>query len=115
MNFVALLGWAPEGDREIFSLEELVKEFDYKKINKSPSVFDYTKLKWMNGEYIKAMDDARFKELAGPYLDKYLKPGLDRDKIGAMVKTRIEIFPEIEGLVDFFNELPEYDTEMYCH
>ena len=69
----------------------------------------------MNGEYIKAMDDARFKELAGPYLDKYLKPGLDRDKIGAMVKTRIEIFPDIEWLVDFFNELPEYDTEMYCH
>ncbi|MCR5012904.1 MAG: glutamate--tRNA ligase [Lachnospiraceae bacterium] len=115
VNFVALLGWAPEGDREIFSLDELVKEFDYKKINKSPSVFDYTKLKWMNGEYIKAMDDERFKELAGPYLEKYLKPGLDRDKIGAMVKTRIEIFPDIEGLVDFFNELPEYDTEMYCH
>ncbi|MBR4543038.1 MAG: glutamate--tRNA ligase [Lachnospiraceae bacterium] len=115
VNFVALLGWAPEGDREIFSLEELVKEFDYKKINKSPSVFDYTKLKWMNGEYIKAMDDEKFKELAGPYLEKYLKPGLDRDKIGAMVKTRIEIFPDIEELVDFFNELPEYDTEMYCH
>ncbi len=115
VNFVALLGWAPEGDREIFSLEELVKEFDYKKINKSPSVFDYTKLKWMNGEYIKAMDDEKFKELAGPYLEKYLKPGLDRNKIGAMVKTRIEIFPDIEELVDFFNELPEYDTEMYCH
>jgi glutamyl-tRNA synthetase len=115
VNFVALLGWSPEDDREIFTLSELVEAFDFHRINKSPSVFDFGKLKWMNGEYIKAMDMDRFMELAGPYLEKYLKPGLDRAKIAAMVKTRIEIFPDIEELVDFFNELPEYDTEMYCH
>ncbi|MBR3306040.1 MAG: glutamate--tRNA ligase, partial [Lachnospiraceae bacterium] len=115
VNFVALLGWSPEGEREIFSLKELVEVFDYHRINKSPSVFDFTKLKWMNGEYLKAMDEERFFEMAEPYLEKYLKPGLDRKKISAMVKTRIEIFPDIEALVDFFNELPEYDTEMYVH
>ena len=115
VNFVALLGWSPEGDREIFSLEDLIKEFDFRRITKSPSVFDYTKLKWMNGEYIKAMDDDVFKKMAEPYLNEYLKPGLDKDKIGAMVKTRIEIFPDIKDMVDFFNELPEYDPEMYCH
>ncbi|MBR1471978.1 MAG: glutamate--tRNA ligase [Lachnospiraceae bacterium] len=115
VNFVALLGWSPEEEREIYSLEELVKIFDYRRITKSPSVFDFTKLKWMNGEYIKAMDDERFMELAAPYLEKYLKLGLDRKKIAAMVKTRIEIFPDIEGLVDFFNALPEYSTEMYVH
>ncbi len=115
VNFVALLGWSPEENREIYSLEELVKIFDYRHITKSPSVFDFTKLKWMNGEYIKAMDDDRFFEMAAPYLEKYLKPGLDKKKIAGMVKTRIEIFPDIEGLVDFFNEVPEYDPEMYRH
>ncbi len=115
VNFIALLGWSPEDNREIFSLEELIKEFDYHRISKSPAVFDIVKLRWMNGEYIKAMDDDKFFEMAGPYLDKYLKPGLDRNKIGRMVKTRIEVFPDIEELVDFFNELPEYDPEMYVH
>ena len=115
VNFVALLGWSPEGDNEMFSLKELVEAFDYHRMNKSPSVFDFTKLKWMNGEYLKAMDEERFYDMAKPYLDKYLKDGLDKKKIAAMVKTRIEIFPDIEEMVDFFNELPEYDTEMYCH
>ena len=115
VNFVALLGWSPEGDNEIFSLKELVEAFDYHRMNKSPSVFDFTKLKWMNGEYLKAMDEERFYDMAKPYLDKYLKDGLDKKKIAAMVKTRIEIFPDIEEMVDFFNELPEYDTELYCH
>ncbi|MGN0324943.1 MAG: glutamate--tRNA ligase [Lachnospiraceae bacterium] len=115
VNFVALLGWSPEENREIFTLEELVKAFDYHRMNKSPSVFDYTKLKWMNGEYLKAMEEDKFYEMAKPYLDRYLKEGLDRKKIASMVKTRIEIFPDIEEMVDFFNEVPEYDSSMYCH
>ncbi|MBR5420692.1 MAG: glutamate--tRNA ligase [Lachnospiraceae bacterium] len=115
VNFIALLGWSPEDNREIFSLEELIKEFDYHRISKSPAVFDIVKLKWMNGEYLKAMDFDRFYKMAEPYLEKFIKDGLDKKKIAAMVKTRIEIFPDIEGLVDFFNELPEYDTEMYVH
>ena len=115
VNFIALLGWSPEDNREIFSLDELIKEFDYHRISKSPAVFDIVKLRWMNGEYIKAMDEDKFFEMADPYLEKYLKPGLDRKKIGRMVKTRIEVFPDIEELVDFFNELPDYDPEMYVH
>ena len=116
VNFVALLGWSPEGStEEIFSLEELVKIFDYHHMSKSPAVFDYTKLKWMNGEYIKAMDDEKFYEMAEPYLKKALTKDFDFRKIAAMVKTRIEIFPEISGLVDCFEELPEYDPSMYEH
>ena len=116
VNFVALLGWSPEGStEEIFSLEELVKIFDYHHMSKSPAVFDYTKLKWMNGEYIKAMDDEKFYEIAEPYLKKALTKDFDFRKIAAMVKTRIEIFPDISGLVDFFEELPEYDPSMYEH
>ncbi len=115
VNYVALLGWSPEDNREIFSLEEMVKEFDYHRMSKSPAVFDMTKLKWMNGEYMKAMDFDRFYEMAEPYIRKVITRDLDLKKIAAMVKTRIEIFPDIEGHIDFFQELPEYDKSMYAH
>lgn len=115
VNFVALLGWSPEGNEEIFSLDELVKEFNYHHISKSPAVFDFTKLKWMNGEYIKAMDFDSFYENAEPFIKKAITKELNYKKIAEMVKTRIELFPEIEELVCFFNELPEYDIAMYSH
>lgn len=115
VNFVALLGWSPAGNEEIFSLEDLVKAFDYKHMSKSPAVFDYTKLKWMNGEYIKAMDFDTFYERALPFLKQAIQKQVDFKKIAEMVKTRIEVFPDILGHVDFFNELPEYDTAMYVH
>lgn len=116
VNFIALLGWSPESDREIFSLDELIKEFDYRRINKSPSVFDMNKLKWMNGEYIKAMDFDRFYEMALPYIKEAVggKP-LDYKKLAEMVKTRIEVFPDIIPLISFFDVLPKYDTSMYAH
>ena len=115
VNFVALLGWCPEENREIFSLEELCKIFDYRHMTKSPSVFDYTKLKWMNGEYLKAMDEDRFFEIAKPYLEKYISRKVDLKKVSSMVKTRIEVLPDIKEHVDFIDEVPEYDIEMYTH
>ncbi len=115
VNYIALLGWSPEENREIFSLEELIQKFDYHRISKSPAVFDIVKLRWMNGEYIKAMDFDAFYEMAEPYLKKALTRDFDLQKIAAMVKTRIEVFPDIAGMVDFFEELPEYDTAMYTH
>ena len=115
VNFVSLLGWSPESDREIFSLEELVKEFDYHRISKSPAVFDMVKLSWMNGEYIKAMDFDRFYKLAEPYLKKVITKPYDLKKIANMVKTRIEVLPDIEGHIDFFEAMPEYDISMYNH
>ena len=115
VNFVALLGWSPESDEEMFTLEELVKEFDYHRISKSPAVFDMVKLRWMNGEYIKKMDFERFYTMAEPYLKKAISRPLDLRKIAAMVKTRIEVFPDIEAHVDFFQEVPEYDVSMYNH
>lgn len=98
---MALLGWSPEDNREIFSLEDMVKEFDYHRMSKSPAVFDMTKLKWMNGEYIKAMDFEKFYEMAEPYIRTVVKKNLDLRKIAAMVKTRIEVFPDIAGHIDF--------------
>ena len=115
VNFVALLGWSPSSDNEIFSLEELVKEFDYHRISKSPAVFDMVKLRWMNGEYMKKMDDEKFYEMALPYLKEVITKDLDFHKIAAMVKTRIEVFPDIKDQVDSFEKVPEYETSMYVH
>ncbi len=115
VNFVALLGWSPEDNEEIFTLDELIKRFDYHHLSKSPAVFDYTKLKWMNGEYLKAMDFDRFYGMAEPYLKEAVTKDYDLKKIAAMVKTRIEIFPDIKEHVDFFDVLPDYDVAMYTH
>lgn len=121
VNFIALLGWSPDSDREIFSLQELTEVFDYKRIGKSPAVFDYTKLRWMNGEYLKAMDEDVFYGMALPYIQKALEGAgraFDEDacrKIAQMVKTRIEIFPDIAEMVDFFAKLPDYDISMYVN
>ena len=113
VNYVALLGWSPVGNQEIFSLKELIQEFDFRNISKSPAVFDMTKLKWMNSEYMKAMDFDRFYGMAEPFIRKVIKKDLDLRKIAAMVKTRIEVFPDIENHIDFFETLPEYDCSMY--
>ena len=115
VNFVALLGWSPEDNQEIMSLEELVEKFDYRHMSKSPAVFDYGKLKWMNGEYIKKMDFDAFYERALPIIKEVITKDYDLKKIAAMVKTRIEIFPDIKELIDFFEEVPEYDVSMYTH
>ena len=115
VNFVALLGWSPASDNEIFSLEELVKEFDYHRISKSPAVFDMTKLRWINSEYMKKMDDEAFYEMALPYMKEVISKELDFKKIAAMVKTRIEVFPDIKDHIDFFESVPEYDNSMYVH
>ena len=115
VNYIALLGWSPEDNREIFTLDELIKEFDYHRISKSPAVFDIVKLRWMNGEYIKAMDFDKYFEMAKPYIDEAVKSDVDKVKLAEWVKTRIEVFPDIPALIDFVDELPDYDIEMYTH
>ncbi len=115
INFVALLGWSSAGNTEIMSLEDLIKEFDYTHINKAPAVFDIVKLRWMNGEYLKKMEFDQYYKLALPYIKEVIKKDLDCKKIAALVKTRIETLVDIKGMIDFFEELPEYDNEMYSH
>ena len=109
VNFVALLGWSPADNQEIMTLEELVEKFDYHHMNKSPAVFDYTKLKWMNGEYIKKMDFDKFYEMALPYIKEVITKDYDLKKIAHMVQT------DIRDHIDFFEELSEYDVAMYTH
>ncbi len=115
VNYVALLGWSPEDNQEIFSLEELVKKFDYHKINKSPAVFDMAKLRWMNSEYIKNMDPEKYYERAIPEVKKVISKPLDLKKIADLMKSRIEVFPDIPAAIGFFESLPDYDVSIYTH
>lgn len=115
INFVALLGWCPEENREIYSLEELIQVFNYRNMSKSPAVLDMTKLKWMNGEYIKAMDDDKFYEMSLPYMKEVISKDFDFRKIASMIKSRIEVFTDIKDQIDFFENVPEYPTDMYTH
>ena len=115
VNYVALLGWSPEDNREIFTLPELVEAFDYHHISKSPAVFDMQKLRWMNGEYIKAMDDEAYYERALPVIRSVITKDIDLKAIADLMKTRIEVFPDITEPIGFFEELPEYDVAMYTH
>ncbi len=115
VNFVALLGWSPEDNQEIMSLQELVEKFDYRRISKSPAVFDMEKLRWMNSEYIKTMDFDAFYERALPFIQETVKKPLDYKHLATMVKSRIEIFPDIPNHIDFFEAVPEYGTELYVN
>lgn len=96
-------------------MDELIEKFDYHHISKSPAVFDMVKLRWMNGEYLKAMDEDKFYEMAEPYIREVITKDYDLRKIAKMVKTRIEVFPDIREHIDFFEEMPEYDVSMYTH
>ena len=116
MNFVALLGWSPQENREIYTLPELVEAFDYHHISKTPAVFDITKAALDgNGEYIKKMDPDAFYEKALPYMQEVLKGDYDFPQDRFHGADKIEVFPDIPDLIDFFQEVPEYDASMYRH
>ncbi len=115
VNYVALLGWCPQDNKEIFSLKELAEAFEYRNMSKSPAVFDMVKLKWMNGEYIKAMNFDKFYERALPFIRETIHREVDDKKIAQMVKTRIEVFQDIPAMIDFFEEVPDYDLSMYTY
>ena len=116
VNYVALLGWAPGGEREIFSLQELAQEFDMARISKSPAVFDIQKLTYFNAEYIKAMSAEAFAKVAEPWIRKAVKnEAYDAALIAAILQQRTEKLTDIPEKLGFFDELPEYETELYVH
>jgi len=116
VNYIALLGWSPSDNTEIFSLKELEEKFNIAGLSKSPAIFDIKKLTWMNGEYLKAMDFDKFFALAEPKLKEALAgTDLDLKKIAELLQKRLETLNDIPGLVAFFKELPDYGTELYTH
>ncbi len=116
VNFIALLGWAPKGEEEIFNLDELAENFDLSGISKSPAIFDPVKLKAVNAAHIKKLSPEKFLELALPYIKQSVKrEDVDLNLLAAMIQSRTELFTDIPEMIDFIDALPEYDTAMYCH
>ena len=116
VNYIALLGWSPSDNTEIFSLQELEKAFQMSGLSKSPSIFDIKKLTWLNSEYIKNMNPEAFYALAESRLKQAIsKETLDLKKIAVLLQTRLETLNDIPRMVDFFDTLPEYSTELYIH
>lgn len=114
MNYIALLGWAPKGENEIFSLEELVKEFDISGLSKAPAVFDPVKMKAINAEYIRRLSHDEFKALAMPYIRQTVKrEDADFDVLLDALQPRTELLTDIPEKVDFIDEVPEYSEELY--
>lgn len=116
MNYIALLGWSPTDNTEIFTLEELQEKFTISGLSKSPSIFDIKKLTWMNGEYIKNMEFDKFYKMAEPKLKEGIKnSNIDIKKVAALLQSRLETLNDIPELVDFLDVLPQYDNELYVH
>lgn len=115
INYIALLGWCPKENREIFSLDELVKAFSIDGICKSPAVFDYDKLNWFNAEYIRAMSLQDFTVLALPYFKAVIKDELNWEKLASILQQRVIILSQIPEMIDFFVQLPEYDNELFAN
>ena len=116
INYIALLGWCPKDNRELFTLDELCKVFDISGISKSPAVFDYDKLEWFNGEYIKTMTDEEFAAIAEPYFKEALGDApVDHLKIAAILKQRTTKLTDIPEKIDFFKALPAYEKELYIN
>lgn len=116
VNYIALLGWSPAGNQEMFTLEELKKEFSLKGLSKSPAIFDMQKLTWFNAEYIKKLEVHKFHDLIQPYMKKVI----DIDKFDTMylaelLQKRCEVLPDIIEKIDFLESMPEYDTMLYFH
>lgn len=115
-NYIALLGWCPKDNREIFTLEELCENFSIDGISKSPSVFDYDKLSWFNGEYIRAMTPEKFTEMAMPYYQSVFgDTEANWEVLSAILQPRLVKFTEIPEMIGFFKDLPEYENELFVN
>ena len=115
INYIALLGWNPGNDEEIFSLDELKKIFSVERLNRSPAIFDIVKLTWMNGQYIRKLSEAEFLDYARPYIEGSLKRKVDIQDLCRVLQPRLETFGDIPNQIDFLDEVPNYDNELYIN
>ena len=116
INYIALLGWCPKDNQEIFTLKELESVFSVDGISKSPAVFDYDKLSWFNGEYIKAMTAEEFTSVAMPYYKEVFgTKEMPFEKFAEILQKRVVKLTEIPEMIDFFGNIPEYDKELFVN
>lgn len=115
LNYIALLGWAPSEDKEVYTLEELCKAFDVKRIGTSGAIFDIEKLKWMNGVYLRNMEFDKYYELVKPSIEKVVDPKYNYKDIATALKDRVQLLTEVEEMVDFFNGVKDYSNHLYIN
>ena len=115
LNYIALLGWSPETEQEIYTLDELIKVFNISRISKSPAIFDIDKLTWMNGVYLRNMDLDQYYDLVKPYLEEAIHSEVDLRSVAKILQPRVDTLAQIKESVDVIDELPEYDCAMYIH
>ena len=116
VNYIALLGWCPKDNKEKMSMQEMIDEFDVSGISHSSSIFDEAKMRWLNGEYLKAMSAEDFEKVATPWIEKAID-GRDYDvkELALLMQTRVDILREIPERLAFLNEFGEHDLAMYEH
>lgn len=114
INYIALLGWNPGTEEEIFSIKDLEKIFSVERLNKSPAIFDIVKLTWMNGVYIRNLSSEEFYHLAEPYLAD-MPENVDKKALALVLQPRVETFGQISEQTDFIKELPGYAPELYVN
>lgn len=116
VNYIALLGWCPKDNKEKMSMQEMIEEFDVSGISHSSSIFDEAKMRWLNGEYLKAMSAEDFEKVATPWIEKAID-GRDYDvkELALLMQTRVDILSEIPEKLAFLNEFGEHDLAMYEH
>ena len=115
INYIALLGWSPGTEQEIFTLEELAQQFDVAGISKSPAIFDVNKLNWMNGEYIRKLSVEAFTEAAMPYYRQAVKREIDYNMLSSLLHDRTEKFSDIPEQIDFIDAVPDYGNDLYVN
>lgn len=116
VNYIALLGWCPKDNREKMSMDEMIEAFDVDGISHSSSIFDEAKMRWLNGEYLKAMSAQEFEKVATPWIEKGIQGNnFDVKEIASLMQTRVDILSEIPEKIAFLNEFGEYDLNMYIH
>lgn len=116
VNYIALLGWCPKDNKEKMSMQEMIDEFDVSGISHSSSIFDEAKMRWLNGEYLKAMSAEDFEKVATPWIEKAID-GRDYDvkELALLMQTRVDILSEIPEKLAFLNKFGEHDLAMYEH
>jgi glutamyl-tRNA synthetase len=115
LNYIALLGWAPEEEREIYSLKELCQAFNVKRIGTTGAIFDIEKLTWMNGVYLRNMDMDKYYELVKPYIQEVIGSGFDYKLVANVIHDRVNILSEIKDMIGFFNKTDDYTADIYTN
>lgn len=116
VNYIALLGWCPKNNMEKMTMDEMIANFDVSGISHSSSIFDEAKMRWLNGEYLKAMSETAFFKAAKPFIMKSKAGGMYNDaEIAKLMQTRVDILSDIAAKIDFLAEFGEYDLNMYVH